>query len=81
MKNKFLYNIKKYDNEIIKYYNLRKVFIELSNPKNNKELKLYEMYSNILINMIFLKCKYQEKTENNIKKFMKKYKKILDNIF
>ena len=34
------------------------------------------MYSNILINMIFLKCKYQEKTENNIKKFMKKYKKI-----
>jgi len=76
MKKKFLYNVEKHDNEVLAYYNLRKIFIELSKPKNNKELKLYEMYSNILINMIFLKCKYQEKTENNIKKFMKKYKKI-----
>ena len=79
MKNKFLYNVKKNNNEITAFYNLRKIFIELSKPKNNKELELYEMYSNILINMVFLKCRYQEKTENNIKKFMKKYKKVLQN--
>ena len=79
MKKNFLYDVKKHDNEVLIYYNLRKEFIKLSEPKNNKELKLYEMYSNILINMIFLKCRYQEKTEKNIKKFMKNYKKVLNN--
>ena len=79
MKKKFLYDVQKHDDEILIYYNLRKIFIELSKPKNNKELKLYEMYSNILINMIFLKCRYQEKTEKHIKKFIKKHKKVLTN--
>ena len=79
MKKKFLYDVEKHDDEVLIYYNLRKIFIELLKPKNNKQLKLYEMYSNILINMIFLKCKYQEKTEKIIKKFVKKYKKVLNN--
>lgn len=79
MKNKFLYDVEKHDDEVLVYYNLRKIFIELSKPKNNKELKYYEMYSNVLINMVFLKCRYQGKTEKIIKKFMKKYKKVLNN--
>jgi hypothetical protein len=73
---KFLYNLIRYNNEVSLKYNLRKFFIETKNPKNNKELQLYIMYSNILINMIFLKCRYNNKTEKIVKKFIKDYKKI-----
>ena len=38
-KKKFKYNIIKKDNEINLYYNIRKLFIENNNPKNEKELK------------------------------------------
>ena len=72
MKNKTL---KKYENEIDLYYNVRKLFIELLKPKNLKETKLYEAYSHIFINIIFLKCRYEEKSEIFIKKFLDKYKK------
>jgi len=75
MKNKeFIYNIKKKDNEIYLYYNIRKIFIDLLKPKNNKELKLFEMYSNIFINILFLKCRYSFNTEKIIKKFLKNNK-------
>lgn len=75
MKNKeFIYNIKKKDNEIYLYYNIRKIFIDLLKPKNNKELKLFEMYSNIFINILFLKCRYSSNTEKIIKKFLKNNK-------
>ena len=78
---KFKYNIKKNDDEINLYYILRKEFIILSNPKTNKEFKLYEMYSHILINIIFLKCRYEKKTEKHIKDFMAIHKNnIISNI-
>ena len=76
-KKKFKYNIIKKDNEINLYYNIRKLFIENNNPKNEKELKSYENYSHILINIIFLKCRYSTKTEKVIKDFMKKHKSKL----
>ena len=77
----FKYYIKKGENEINLYYNLRKEFIILSNPKSDKEFKLYEMYSHILIDIVFLKCRYQKKTEQYIKDFMAKHKnKIILNI-
>ena len=69
----FKYKLKKND-EINLYFNIRKSFIELMNPKNNKQLKLYDMYSHIFINMIFLKCRYSDKTESVIKDFLKKHK-------
>jgi hypothetical protein len=73
MKNKiFNYKINKKENEIDYYYNIRKIFIENLKPKNNKEFKLYEMYSNIFINILFLKCRYLQDTEKNIKKLIKK---------
>ena len=37
------------------------------------------MYSNIFINIFFLKCRYQEKTELFIKEFIEKYKKEMTN--
>lgn len=80
-KKKFKYNIIKKDDEINLYYNIRKLFIENNNPKNEKELKNYENYSHILINILFLKCRYQDKTEKVIKDFFKKHKsKLIMNI-
>jgi hypothetical protein len=80
MSKKKLIIIKKND-EIDLHYNIRKVFIECLTPKNNKEFSLYEMYSNIFINILFLKCRYQEKTEKFIKNFLSKHKKtIMKNI-
>jgi hypothetical protein len=72
---KDIYTIKKYENEIDLYFNIRKLFIELLNPKNNKEYKLYESYSHMFINIVFLKCRYEEKSEKFIKIFLDKYKK------
>ena len=78
MNNKiFKYKIEKKDNEIELYFSIRKNFIESLKPKNEKELKLLNMYSNILLNMLFLKCKYEIKTEKKIMSFLKKLKKTL----
>jgi hypothetical protein len=72
------FNTKKGYNEIDLFYNIRKRFIDLCKPKNSKEFKLYEMYSNILINIVFLKCSYQPKTEDFIRNFLKKNIKNFD---
>jgi hypothetical protein len=77
-------HIERCENEVNLYFNIRKLFIELLQPKNNKEYKLYEAYSHIFINIVFLKCRYNKKTEDFIKKFLKKYKKnilFFGNIF
>lgn len=63
------------NNEIDKYYNIRKIFINFHKKKNKKDLKLIEMYSHILINMLFLKCRYKLSTEKIIKNFLSKNKK------
>jgi hypothetical protein len=72
-KKKFSYILKRNTNEILFIYNLRKKFVDSKKPKNEKEFKLNEMYSNILINMLILKCRYKDKTENYVKSFVKKY--------
>jgi hypothetical protein len=77
----FKYKLRKKKDEINLYFNTRKSFIELMKPKNNKQLKLYEMYSHVLVNMIFLKCKYSEGTESVIKKFLKNHKSKFKNDF
>lgn len=66
------YDLEKNENEINLYFTIRKIFIQTLKPKNLKEFKLYEMYSNILINILFLKCHYQTKTEKKIKDFINK---------
>jgi hypothetical protein len=73
MKNK-KYNIKKHENEIDLYFNVRKIFVQLLNPKNDKQYKLYEAYSNMFINILFLKCRYDTKNEKFIVNFLKKFK-------
>ena len=70
---------KKYENEIDLYFNIRNLFIDLLKPKNNKEFKLYEAYSHMFINIIFLKCKYNEQSEKFIKNFLNKYKNKFKN--
>ena len=58
MKNKvYNYDLIKKDNEIELFFNIRKIFVELSKPMNKKEFDLINMYSNILINILFLKCR------------------------
>ena len=75
------YDLKKREGEIEMHFNIRKAFIDILNPKTKKKFKLYEMYSNIFINILFLKCRYREDTENFIKNFIKKNgKKIKYNI-
>ena len=82
----FKYELNKKYDEIELYYNIKKTFIENLNPKNEKELNLLNMYSNILINMLFLKCKYNKNTNKKMMSYFKKLKKtlffrnILDNI-
>lgn len=62
-------------NESTFSYNIRKSFVELLKPKTKKEFELYVMYSHVFNNMYFLKCRYQESTEQFINNFLKKYSK------
>jgi hypothetical protein len=75
LKNENKFNIKKENNEVILYYELRKLFIEKmkSTKISLKEFELLVMYSHILINIIFLKCRYEENTEKIIRKFINSY--------
>ena len=75
LKKKYNYNFVKNYNENDISYNIRKSFVKILEPKNEKEFNLYNMYSNIFVNMIYLKCRYSENTEKFIKNFLKKYKK------
>lgn len=70
-------SIIKKDDEIELYFNIRKNFIESLKPKSNKNFLLLNMYSNILINILFLKCRYSIKTETKLKFYLKKLKKTL----
>ena len=65
------YFLKKNNNELDKNYNIRKKYIEALFPKNKKELLLYENYSNILINILYLGNKYNKETMKNLKKTFK----------
>jgi hypothetical protein len=71
------YKLKKKDDEIELFFNIRNNFISSLKPKNEKDFKLLNMYSNILINMLFLKCKYSINTEKKMKSYFKKLKKTL----
>lgn len=86
MSKKFTYKVIKKENETNAQFYLRKIFITFYEPKTIKEYNLLNMYSNILINIIYLKCRYNSKTEKKIKDFLKKYKNelknyIINNIF
>ena len=66
----------KKDNESNKLYEIRKKFVEELKPKNKKDLEMITQYSNILIDIVFLKCKYDKKTMNKMKKYLDKIKKF-----
>jgi hypothetical protein len=79
MSKKFTYKVIKKEDELNTHYYLRKLFIDANSPKNIKNFELLNMYSHILINIIFLKCRYSVKTEKKIKDFIKKHKTELKN--
>ena len=70
----FKYLIKKNNNEPDKFYNLKNKFIQELKPKNEKQLLLISMYSNILINMVYLKFRYNDKIEKKMYSYLKKIK-------
>jgi hypothetical protein len=72
MGKKFILNIKENKNEPEKFYTLRNKFITNLKPKNDKSLALISMYSHILVNMVYLKCRYNDKIEKKIYKYLKK---------
>ena len=72
MGKKFILNIKENKNEPEKFYTLRNKFITNLKPKNDKELSLISMYSHILVNMVYLKCRYEDKIEKKMYKYLKK---------
>jgi len=68
------YILKKNNNEPPLFFKLRDKFINELKPKSDKEFALLSMYSNILVNMVYLKCRYNDKTEKNLLKYLKKIK-------
>ena len=74
MGKKFILNIKENKNEPEKFYQLRNTFILSLKPKNDKELSLMIMYSHILVNMVYLRCRYEDKIEKKMYKYLKKIK-------
>ena len=74
MGKKFILTIKENKNEPEKFYTLRNKFILSLKPKNDKELSLMTMYSHILVNMVYLRCRYEDKIEKKMYKYLKKIK-------
>ena len=74
MGKKFILSIKENKNEPEKFYTLRNKFILSLKPKNDKELSLMTMYSHILVNMVYLRCRYEDKIEKKMYKYLKKIK-------
>lgn len=72
MGKKFILTIKENINEPEKFYTLRNKFITNLKPKNDKDLALMSMYSHILVNMVYLKCRYEDKIEKKMYKYLKK---------
>ena len=72
MGKKFILTIKENINEPEKFYTLRNKFITNLKPKNDKELSIISMYSHILVNMVYLKCRYNDKIEKKIYQYLKK---------
>ena len=64
------YDINRNKYEIDKSYQMRLLFISLLKPKTQKSFNDAVMYSNIWINMEFLKCGYPQIIENKMKKII-----------
>ena len=68
------FNIHQSNHEIKNHFQIRKKFIQFCNPKNKNELFYYENLSHIFINISFLRCRYNKKTEIIIFEIVKNMK-------
>jgi hypothetical protein len=75
----FTYKVIKKDYELNAHFYLRKTFIDFFKPKTSKQFDILDMYSHIFINILYLKCRYQKKTEKKIMEFIKLHKNNLKN--
>ncbi len=67
--------------ETLQSFLLRKAFVEASPSKTVKLKQKMIMYSWVLSNMIFLKCRYGEDVEKFLKTYLSKHKKkIFENL-
>lgn len=64
------YEIKRNKHEIDENYQMRLLFVSLLKPNTLKKFNEAVMYSNIWINIEFLKCKYSSIIENKITKII-----------
>ena len=58
--------------ELNKYFEIRKKIIDFYNPKNKKDFIYIDNLSHIYINMKFMDCKYNVKTEKIINNIVEK---------
>ena len=63
------------ETDLLSYSKIKTFFLQ----KMGKTKKM-EMYANILINILFLHCRYSESTESVIKDFFQKYKKEINKV-
>ena len=69
--------IKRNEDEPEERYKVRKMFISLMESNNKKNSDIILMYSNIFVNIVYLRCKYSKEIEKYIDDFIKKNKKPL----
>ena len=58
--------------ELTYQYQIRQKIIQFLKPKTKKDRIYYENLSHIFINMVFLQCKYDKKTESLIESIILK---------
>ena len=76
------YKLHKKYTELDKYFYIRQKYVDYCQPKNKKELVLYENYSNILINIYYFGNIYSKNTQENLKKTLNyKNKNLIQCIF
>ena len=69
------FNLVKNKYELNKHFEIRKKIIEFYNPKNNQDFIYINNLSHIYINMKFLNCKYNSKTEKIVNNLLQKFNK------
>ena len=72
------FNLIKNKYELNKHFEIRKKIIDFYDPKNNQDFIYINNLSHIYINMKFLNCTYNSKTEKIINNFLEKLNKKIN---
>ena len=72
------FNLIKNKYELNKHFEIRKKIIDFYDPKNNQDFIYINNLSHIYINIKFLNCTYNSKTEKIINNFLEKLNKKIN---